>query len=93
MVAEKFIPIEPDSEVDRFIMQARERPIVTASHGMRFRIVRDQTSDLFADYDPERVLAALADVRGILAGVDIEKLKQDLREERGQDSIGRPDWP
>ena len=93
MVAEKFIPIEPDSEVDRFIMQASEQDVVTNSHGIRFRIIRDQKGDLFTNYDPERVRKALAEVRGILAGVDIEEIKRDLREERGQDSIGRLDRP
>jgi excisionase family DNA binding protein len=45
---------------------------------------------LWRDYDPERVRAALRATAGILAGVDIKRLKADLRAERRQASSGRP---
>ena len=49
-----------------------------------------EVSDPFANYDPERARAALDRVFGILRGVDKEALKAELREQRAQDSRGRP---
>jgi hypothetical protein len=90
MVAEKFVPIEPDSDVDRFILQASEQPIVTTSHGMKFRIVRDTEDDVVANYDPERVRESILSLRGIFQGLDVEQFKKEILEEREQDSVGRP---
>jgi hypothetical protein len=47
-------------------------------------------ADIWANYDPERVLEALDQATGIFDGVDIEQLLADLREQRDQDSHGRP---
>lgn len=47
-------------------------------------------ADIWANYDPQRVLDAFEDATGILDGVDIEQLLSDLREQRDQDSHGRP---
>jgi excisionase family DNA binding protein len=46
--------------------------------------------DIWADYDPQRVRAALAASAGALRGVDIEQLQDDLADAREQDSSGRP---
>jgi hypothetical protein len=89
MVAEKVIPVEPGSDVDRFLKQADDQPIIAEAHGHRFRVVREPV-DPFANYDPERVKAGLARISGLLKGVDIEDLKAELRQQRGQDSSGRP---
>ena len=56
-------------------VQKRERPV---------------KQDIWANYDPEKMLKAFEEATGILEGVDIEQLKADLREAREQDSIGRP---
>lgn len=51
-------------------------------------------NDPWANYDPERARAAvraLADAN-IFAGVDLEELKRELKEQRGQHSVGRPEW-
>ena len=57
------------------------RPVTTQSteHG-----------DIWANYDSERARAALRSLRGLLKGVDREKLLKDIYEARGQDSKGRP---
>ena len=90
MVAEKFIPIEPDSDVDRFIMQASDQPVVTNSHGMRFRIVREPQPTPRPPYDPERFRESILGLRGIFQGLDVEEFKKEILEEREQDSVGRP---
>jgi hypothetical protein len=46
--------------------------------------------DIWADYDPEKVRQGLQRSAGALEGVDIAALKQDIRDQRGQDTNGRP---
>jgi hypothetical protein len=41
-----------------------------------------EPKDLFAGYDPERARAAIRASAGALRGVDVEKLKRELREQR-----------
>ena len=89
MVAGKMIPVEPGSDVDEFLRQADEQPIIAVAHGRRFRVVREP-EDIFANYDPERVRAALRASAGAFAGIDTEALKKELLEQREQNSIGRP---
>ena len=53
-------------------------------------VPRDDQTDIWSGYDPDRVRAALHASIGLLAGVDTEQLKADLRAQRAQDSAGRP---
>jgi hypothetical protein len=46
--------------------------------------------DIWADYDPEKVKEGLRKSAGALKGVDIVALKQDVQDQRKQDSHGRP---
>jgi hypothetical protein len=46
--------------------------------------------EVWADYDPARVLAGLCASAGALAGVDRDALLADLHAEREQASEGRP---
>ena len=46
--------------------------------------------DIWANYDPEAVRKAFENLTGIFDGIDVEQLKREIREARGQDSIGRP---
>ena len=43
-----------------------------------------EKDDLPTDYDPEKALAALRSMRGILKGVDRDQLQRDIREGRSQ---------
>ncbi len=101
MVAERtIVAVEPDSELGRILDQATSGNVVLERGGERFRIVRERPGiagrpdedDPFANYDPERAQAAWASIAGILRGVDADALIAELREQRGQDSTGRPDW-
>ena len=90
MVAERVIHIEPGSEIDRALSESDERPVVLEWHGRRLRIVRDST-DLMANYDPQRVLKALRESAGAISPeVDTAALIEELRQQRSQDSEGRP---
>jgi hypothetical protein len=47
-------------------------------------------ADIWADYDPEKAREGLRKSAGALQGVDSAALKRDIRDQRGQDSHGRP---
>lgn len=92
MVAEpKVIPVDPESELGHILDEAAAGDVILDKAGMRFRLIR-QADDPFANYDPERALAAFERAAGIFDGMDIEELKAELRAQRSQDSIGRPGW-
>ena len=46
--------------------------------------------DIWADYDPKCVRAALAASAGAFRGIDGEQLEGDIAAAREQDSSGRP---
>jgi len=83
------IPIDPDREFAQLLKRATEEPALLDIDGTRFR-VESEEPELIANYDPERVRAALERAAGSLKGVDIPKLLEELRALRDQDSIGRP---
>jgi hypothetical protein len=83
------ITIDQESELGRALAAVDDAPIVLERGGARFRVSRD-VDDLWADYDPQRVQRALRESAGALAGVDVAVLLRELREQRSQDSRGRP---
>ncbi len=86
------IKVDPGSELARALIDANGS-VVLDSGGVRYRVQREAETEadrLFAGYDVERVRDALPRSAGALAGVDVEALLRDLREQRGQDSQGRP---
>lgn len=90
MVAERVIHVEPGSEMDQVPSEAEKRPIVLQWHGRRLRIVEDP-NDLMANYDPQRALKALRQsARAISPEGDTAALIEELRQQRSQDSEGRP---
>jgi hypothetical protein len=87
--------VNPDSELGRRLKEADREPVILENEGVRFRVVREAdevqtTDDPWANYDPEKVIAAIHASAGALKGVDVEQLLKDIYEERGQDSAGRP---
>jgi hypothetical protein len=84
--------VEPGSELDRLLEQANGAPLVLVRGGVRFRVERESDpTDIWAGYDPEKVLQAFQEAAGAWRNIDTEALKADIRAQRGQDSIGRPD--
>ena len=102
MPTPKTIRVEPGSEIDRLLDETRDHPVELERRGIRFRITRmhedvdtsrlefTDEHDIWAAYDPTKVLRAVRSSAGALHGVDIDQLKRDLAEERAQDSTGRP---
>jgi len=46
--------------------------------------------DIWATYDPDKAREGLRKSAGALKGVDTEALKRDIRDQREQNSHGRP---
>jgi hypothetical protein len=78
----KIVEVQPDSKLDDLLDQADKAPLRIERNGVQYLVTRDP-DDPFAYYDPKRALEGLEKSRGALKGVDIEKLKADLREQRG----------
>jgi hypothetical protein len=85
----KTVNVEPDGEVARILRFAADERILIDTSIARYRVVRE-TDDPFQDYDPAAVQEALRQSAGAFAGLDIETFKAEIREERAQNSRGRP---
>ena len=85
------IHVAPGSELDRLIESVNAGPIVLEKDGIRYRLERvaePAVDDLWADYDPEALRAALRATAGSWQDVDAEKLKAYIY--RARDAGTRP---
>lgn len=75
MAAEpKTIHVAPGSELARLLDEANHAPIRLQKDGVSYRLARED-EDIWADYDPEAVRAALRKFAGTLSPEEGEKLK------------------
>ncbi len=81
------ITIDPDSELGRALDNADGPPVILERNGARFRVTRDP-DDLWVDYDPEALRAALRAVAGTLTPDEGERLKELIY--RGREEGTRP---
>jgi hypothetical protein len=51
---------------------------------------KETRQNIWANYDPKKAIAGIRKSKGALKGVDRDTLQKDIREQRGQDSKGRP---
>ena len=75
------------------IVARQKEPVLVERAGRLFRVEAEGTDEaqaLWVDYDAEQVRTALRQSAGAFKDIDVEQLKRDLREERAQDSHGRP---
>ena len=93
-MAARHIAVDKDSELGRLIEDASEvgDAIVLEVEGHAYRLTPQAPGDYDAwrDYNPQAVRLALIQTAGALTGMDVDELKRQLREERGQRSRGRP---
>jgi hypothetical protein len=76
-----------------FDMLAHEkRPVMVERQGQLFRLEREpgKQADIWAGYSPDHARQAVRESAGALRGVNRKQLLRDLREQREQDSHGRP---
>lgn len=86
---------DPNSELYRLLDEADRRPVDLEKNGVRYRVMRlpsdeQETVQAKKPYDPERMIRAIHASAGALKDVDSDALLQTLREERTQNSTGRP---
>ena len=86
----RVISVAPDSELGRLLEEVGAAPVILEKEGELFSLVREDATDIWAKYDPEKVRDALRQCTGVLAGVDRESLLSDINAAREQDSNGRP---
>jgi hypothetical protein len=85
------ITIDSDSELGRALDDSDGSPVILERNGARFRVTRDP-DDPWADYDPEKLRAALRAVAGTLTADEGERLKELIYRgrEEGTRPINRP---
>lgn len=99
MAATRIFPFDPESDTEKLLDEAVSHPAIALIGGRRYRVTaepldRDKSREPMINYDPEKAIAALKSLSGLLQGVDIVELKRELREERGQFTEYRPyDFP
>jgi len=73
----------------------RKEVVIVEQEGKSIKLESTQqepevVSNPWVNYDPVKAKAALHASVGVLAHVDVDNLLSDLREQRRQDSSGRP---
>jgi hypothetical protein len=81
------IRIDPESELGRALADADVKPVILQSNGARFRVTRDP-DDPWANYDPEKVRAALRKFAGMISPEEGERIKEMIY--RGREEGTRP---
>lgn len=85
------IHVTPGSEVARLIEEAALAPILLEKDGELYRLNREEAKeDIWAGDDPGKVRKALKRSAGALAHANRASLLADLKEQREQNSHGRP---
>jgi hypothetical protein len=79
------IHVAPGSELDRLLEDFSDASVEIERRGIRYRLNRIEPptdDDIWTNYDPARVDAALVSSAGALAGVDVDALLADLAAQR-----------
>jgi hypothetical protein len=81
------IHVDPTSELARALKDADAAPVVLESNGVHFRVIR-ASDEIWAGYDPERLLASVRTAAGTLTPEEGEELKELIY--RGREEGSRP---
>lgn len=78
------IPVRPGTELARLLDEVKTHgtPVLLEADGKLYRLSTEEDTDIWADYDPEKVREALRHSAGALKDVDRDKLINDLRAQR-----------
>ncbi|SRR5579884_635347 len=98
----KPIDVGASSELRQLVERVRQtrQPVPLTQNGEVVAVVEPAptatgpapgTEDIFAGYDPQKVLAGLRASAGALVGTDRDELLADIHAQRGQNSQGRPE--
>lgn len=59
-------------------------PILVERNGETYRLEKQEPTDIWQDYDPEKTEWALSASRGMFAGTDSEQFLREIHEQREQ---------
>lgn len=92
--APKRIKVTPGSELARLLEEARRGPVLLEENGSLYRLdrVEQESEDIWAGYDPERVRVAIDTYGGSWKDLDAEALKASIYRAREEGSRP-PDRP
>jgi len=80
----ELVRLDPESDLAKRLDSANGKEIVVEANGRHFRMVEEKDrSDMWKDYDPEKLREVLLKYAGSWSDVDAEKMKRDLRTWRG----------
>jgi len=65
-------------------VSAENQPVVVERDGETFRLEKQDPDDIWNNYDPEKVRAALKASIGMFAGTDTEAFLKEMHEQREQ---------
>jgi hypothetical protein len=85
VATEKTIHLTSGGELDRLFEAAKESPLILEKDGIRYRLSRED-DEVWANYDPDTVLAAIRTAGGTLSREEGEKLKSDMYRAREEGS-------
>lgn len=82
------ITIAPDSEIARLLKLAVGAPLLLEKNGELYRVNRmdDASDDIWADYDPDKVRAAVSKTAGSWNDVDAEMFVARIKSAREEGS-------
>lgn len=93
-IQHKLIHITDETDLQSVLQQAAREPVVLEKGGLRYILSRTETEDTDTRRDsthaPEAVRRALERSAGAFAGMDTARFKRELRDQREQDTSGRP---
>jgi hypothetical protein len=81
------ITIDPDSELGRALDESIDEPVVLQRGTTRFRVIRDP-DDPWAQYDPDKIRAALRTYAGMITPEEADRIKEGIY--RGREEGTRP---
>ena len=84
--------VAPEGEIARFLRSADREPVLLETEDAVFQVIKvsnKQTVNLNKQRT-EDIRAALRESAGALSGIDVDALKSEIRDQRQQDSRGRP---
>ena len=82
----KRIKINPNSEIARLLEAARDNPLILESAGKTYRVYREDSENIWAGYDPDKVKHTIAEIAGSWADLDTDRMIQELYRAREQGS-------
>jgi len=85
------IHVPPESELARLLDEARDAPLRLEKDGVTYRLSREE-DEIWANYDPDAVLAGMRAAAGHLTPEEGEKLKAYIYRAR-EEGTRPPDRP